>query len=331
MIAEPRFWRSQAPAARALALALSPGAAVYAAARRLKEAATRAAPAPLPVICVGNATLGGVGKTPFALMLADLLLGAGFRTAFLTRGYGGAARGPVFVDPSAHDARAVGDEALILAAAAPTIVARVRRAGAAAAAAQGFDVVVMDDGLQNLSVEKTLSILLVDAADPSGNGRMFPAGPLRESLSEAAARADALVLVGEGGGDVPGTEGLPRFRARLAPAARGSGRAAAFCGIGAPERFFASLEEAGYEVVATRAYSDHHRFSAREIAEIRGLAAAHAARLVTTAKDFARLDADARAGIEVLPVVMTVDDADRLTALATAAIARFPALAGGAP
>lgn len=331
MIEEPWFWRSRAPAARAVAFALAPGAAAYMAARKLKDASTRPAPAPLPIICVGNATLGGVGKTPFALMLAQMLTAAGRRTAFLTRGYGGSLRGPVLFDPAAHDARAVGDESLLLAAAGPTIVSRNRPAGAAFAAARDFEVVIMDDGFQNRTIAKSLSILLVDAADPCGNGLTFPAGPLRESLAEAAARAGAVVFVGEASGvEIPGAERLPRFRARVEPTARESGRVFAFCGIGAPARFFASLQTAGFEVVGTRAFPDHHFFSAREIADLRRLAGAASARLITTEKDRARLDPAGREGMEVLPVAMTIDDPDGLLSLAIRAIQEFRPANGAA-
>lgn len=332
MIQEPWFWRSRAPAARALALALAPGAAAYAAARRLKDAAVRPASTQIPVVCVGNATLGGVGKTPFALMLARMLRTHGWNTYFLSRGYGGALKGPLLVDPSRHDARDVGDEALLLANAGPAVVSRDRAAGVALAAANGADIVVMDDGFQNLSIEKALSLLLIDASDPCGNGMTFPAGPLREEMREAIARADAVVFVGDGrAAEIPGAERLPLFRARVAPLERRGGRVLAFCGIGAPDRFFNSLKEAGCVVVETRSFADHRFFTASEIAGLKTSADAASARLVTTAKDFARLPADQRDGIEVLEVAMTVDDPDKLLRLVKDATAAFRTRAKASP
>lgn len=330
MMKEPWFWRDRSFAGRAVAASLAPGAAVYDAARRWRARRIRAERPPLPVLCVGAATLGGVGKTPFAIMLAGLLRADGHTPHFLTRGYGGALAGPVLVDPDRHDARAVGDEALLLARVAPTVVARDRRAGARMAAESGADVVVMDDGYQNPSLAKTAAILLADAADPVGNGQVFPAGPLREPLSSALARADALVFtVAAADSEVAAhtyemAAGRPVFRVWVEPAARFDGEGvAAFCGIGAPERFFATLEKAGARIVFRAAFPDHHVYSQTEMERLRMQAAAAGARLVTTEKDFARLPDEQRAGIASLPVAMRCDAPDALAAFIAGAIARF--------
>jgi tetraacyldisaccharide 4'-kinase len=320
MIKEPWFWRADSPGAEAVGFMLSPLSALYDAGRRLKRATTRPERPPAPVVCIGNATVGGVGKTPFALMLAPLLAAHGFQPAFLTRGYGGREAGPTRVDPVAHAAAAVGDEALLLAAVAPTVVAKDRAAGARFAASLGADAVIMDDGFQNPAVEKAFSILLIDAAD--AGGRLLPAGPYREPLGEALARADAVVAVSDDGSAaaVPPAGGKPAFSAFLAPQISGAGaRAVAFCGIGRPARFFAALKRADYAVVGERSFPDHHVYARAEIDGLRREAREKSAALLTTAKDFARLPQNLREGVQVFRVVMKVDDPARLTALVAAA------------
>lgn len=327
MMKEPWFWRDKSFAGRAIAASLAPGAFLYDAARRWREANIRPAAPPVPVLCVGNATLGGVGKTPFALMLAALLREKGVEAHFLTRGYGGAARGPLRIDPSVHDARAVGDEALLLAAQAPTFVARDRVAGAHEAAKAGAKALIMDDGYQNPSLKKTLSILLTDADDPYGNGRLFPAGPLREPIEAALARADICVCVARGRNAAAQDEtgdGEPCFRAWLEPARPIPGhRLVAFAGIGRPQRFFEMLKGEGAEIIEAVGFPDHHPYSETEIARLKKIAAAADARLVTTEKDFVRLPPAARENIDICAVNMVCDDPARLSEIALSAIARF--------
>lgn len=329
MMKEPWFWREKTLAARLLAASLAPASAVYDAARRARYAGKHAFPAPLPVICIGAATVGGVGKTPFALMLAKLLKARGLDPHFLTRGYGGALKGPLKVDVETHDAAAVGDEALLLAAAAPTWVARDRPAGALAAKVAGADAVIMDDGFQNPSLEKTFSFLLTDADDPAGNGHLFPAGPLREPEGEALARAGAVVFVLREK-DAPRqpapVAGLPVFHAWLEPTvAPQPGRVVAFCGIGRPQRFFAALSRAGCDVVEAIGFPDHHRYNEATLSRLRKAAADRRARLITTEKDFTRMSGELRDGVEVFRVEMTCDNPEALAALAKAAIGRFSA------
>lgn len=325
MMQEPWFWREKTFVARAVSAGLAPAAFLYEGATRWRAANTRPEAPPVPVFCIGNATLGGSGKTPFALMLQRLLQDAGVNAHFLTRGYGGALRGPVNVLPS-HTALDVGDEALLLARAAPTIVARNRRNGARAAAEAGAEAIIMDDGYQNPAVAKTLSFLLTDAADPYGNGRVFPAGPLRETPASALARADAVVLVTSAGArsEIAPAALRADFRARLESAASLAGkRVVAFCGIARPQRFFATLQNAGAVVLEAVAFADHHRFSDAELARLRKLGVENSAALITTEKDFVRLPLAAREGIATLPVRMACDDPGRLKALALKAISDF--------
>jgi tetraacyldisaccharide 4'-kinase len=253
----------------------------------------------VPVICVGNPTLGGAGKTPAAIAVAQMLAAAGRRPFLLSRGYGGALAGPVRVDPARHRSADVGDEPLLLARFAPTVVARDRAAGADAARAAGADSIVMDDGFQNPGLHKNRSILVVDRRRGIGNGMVFPAGPLRVPLESQLRRAQALLLVGAGtAGDAVAAraqaQGLPVFHGRLEPdaqalAALQGRRVLAFAGIGDPGKFFATLREAGIDVGAEVSFPDHHRYRRIEARDLIERAEREGLILVTTEKDMARL------------------------------------------
>ncbi len=279
----------------------------------------------VPVICLGNPTVGGAGKTPAALAVGHLLLAAHERLFFLSRGYGGRLSGPVRVDPAVHTAAAVGDEPLLLARLAPTIVARDRLAGAEAARRAGAGVIVMDDGFQNPALVKELAILIIDDRRGIGNGRVIPAGPLRAPLETQISEADALVVVGQTDGLAAVIERARRhnltiFHGRLEPdratvAALGGRKVLAFAGIGDPEKFFATLSDAGVAVGECAAFADHHRYTAAEAQAL--IARADAANLVllTTEKDLARISGERRlaalaARANALPVRLVIDEAD---------------------
>jgi tetraacyldisaccharide 4'-kinase len=323
MMHPPAFWDrgGWAPAA------LAPAAWLWAVAGWLRARTTTPERAPLPVICVGNVTAGGAGKTPTALACLALLAERHGPDAVhaVTRGYGGGLPGPVRVDPERHTAAEVGDEALLLARVAPTWVARNRVAGAKAAAVAGARVVVLDDGFQNPTIAKDVSLLVVDGTAGFGNGRVMPAGPLREPVAAALDRADAVIVVGD---DTYGVAArvaaldpaLPVLTARIEPDAavasslRGA-RVIAFAGIGRPEKFFATLAECAADVVARRSFPDHHRFTGADLAWLAAEAEREGARLVTTEKDWVRLDAESRAGITAVPVTLAVDRAALATVL----------------
>jgi len=321
----PRFWYS-APGAAAAALA--PAAAAWTWRPRRRLARAPAERPRVPVVCVGNLTAGGAGKTPVALAIAERLCADGLAVHMLTRGYRGRARGPLSVDPAVHDAGAVGDEALLLAAAAPTWVARDRAAGARAAAAAGARAIVMDDGFQNPSLAKDLSILVVDGETGFGNGRVMPAGPLREPPADGLARADAVVVLGEDRAGVAraaagrdfGRGPLPVLTGRLRPpeaeAAAWRGRdVVAFAGIGRPEKLFDTLEAAGARLVARVGFPDHHAYTPEEVMRLLEMAAAAGATPVTTAKDRVRLPEAVRGSVAVLPVAVAWDEPARLDGL----------------
>jgi len=303
----PVFW-AQPPGL--LSELLLPVGAGWEAAGRLRHSFARPYRPPVPVLCVGNLVAGGSGKTPVALALAAHFVSRGTAVQIVTRGYGGRLGGPVRVDPARHDAAAVGDEALLLAARAPCWVARDRAEGVRAAVAARARMVLLDDGFQNPGIAKTLSFLVVDAAYGFGNGRVIPAGPLRESLARGLSRANAVVLLGAGA--QPGCSeslaigrALPVLHASLRPVAgqRLAGlRLLAFAGIGRPDKFFATLRALGAELVDTRPFPDHHPFRDGEIDRLVRIAERARARLVTTAKDIVRVPAAKRAAIEVLEV-----------------------------
>jgi tetraacyldisaccharide 4'-kinase len=298
--------------------ALSPLSSLTAAltARRLRRPA---ADPGIPVICVGTAGVGGAGKT---IVVLDLLARLPQRPAALTRGYGGRLAGPLLVDRDVHGPRDVGDEALLLAAVAPTIVARDRAAGARLALAEGAGVIVMDDGLQNPAVKKTISLLVIDGGYGFGNGRLLPAGPLREPVAAAAARCQAAIIIGldETGALLHLPPGLPVLRASLAPdCAQGLGHrpVLAFAGIGRPEKFFRSVRALGADLVATRAFGDHHAYSDSDAHRLLETAASLGATLVTTQKDFVRLPAPLRAVSLVVEVRLAWEDERALARVLT--------------
>jgi tetraacyldisaccharide 4'-kinase len=305
----PDFWHEPPGLAAAL---LAPAGAAWEAAAWLRRAVARPYRAPVPVICIGNLVAGGSGKTPVVLSLAGVLAGQAIAAHVVTRGYGGSLAGPVRVDPAQHDAAAVGDEALLLAARAPCWVARDRAAGIAAAVEAGAAAILLDDGFQNPNVAKDLSLVVVDAEYGFGNGRMIPAGPLREPVTAGLARADAVVLVGAAAEPADVHEAsCPVLRAALEPRSgeRFDGvRIVAFAGIGRPEKFFATLRRLGAALVTAEPFADHHRYREAEIARLRESAAREDARLVTTAKDWVRLPPSWRAGIEVLEVEIRWQD-----------------------
>ena len=325
MMRRPAFW---AAGSGGLALrSLAPLGCLYGAAVRFRLRRSRPERVGVPVICIGNIVVGGAGKTPTALAVASELLRSGVRPHFLTRGYGGREAGPLHVDLKRHTARQVGDEALLLANAAPTWVARDRLAGARMAEANGADCIVMDDGFQNPSLYKDLSVIVVDRGYGFGNGRLLPAGPLREPVGEALVRAQAFVVIGTSiaGGNGTGLDGavlpdgLPVLQASFVPLPTqrsvAGDRVAAFAGIGRPEKFFETLRESGADLVFTRSFADHHPYQPVEIMEMVEVAAELGARLLTTEKDFMRLDADARAMVEAYRVMLAFEDENALQRL----------------
>ena len=335
-LSAPSFWwRPPGPAA----FALAPFGWIYGAITASRMGRKPAHTAAVPVICVGNFTVGGTGKTPFALALAEGLKARGERPVFLTRGYGGRLSGgpPVLLDPARHGPLDAGDEPLLLATSGPVVIAADRAAGARLAEGLG-SVILMDDGLQNPALAKTVSLALVDAASGTGNGFCLPAGPLRAPVARQLAHVDALMTIGDGDAASPveaaaRARGLPVFRASLAAREAGwlkGARVLAFAGIGRPERFAQSLRNAGAEVAQTRFFGDHHAFTETDAQDLLERAARGGLALVTTAKDRVRLGtgegdtALARLArqAQVLNVEMRVEDPQGLAAFLEARLSQ---------
>jgi len=314
----PRFWWQPSPSLRANLL--RPAGLIYTsiATRRMRRQGEKA---DLPVICIGNFTVGGAGKTPTALAVARILDEAGESPAFLSRGYGGRLRGPVQVRQT-HTAQDVGDEPILLSRAARTIVSHDRRAGARLSYEVGSTVVVMDDGLQNPSLIKDCAIAVVDAPTGIGNGLPLPAGPLRAPLEAQWPLIDAVVVIGAGEpgqwiAEEAGERGKRVFRARLEPEPAAmkeleGKQVLAFAGIGRPEKFFDTLRACGALVEATHAFPDHHRYTPGELAALRQEAEARGFQAVTTEKDFARITGatawDSWPDLIRLPVRLQIDN-----------------------
>lgn len=341
---EPIWWYTDTPSWQSRAL--QPAAAVYdwATRRRIYNAAPYAAP--LPVICVGNFTAGGTGKTPTALLVADIVEQLGGAPWFLSRGYGGRLDGQERVDPQRHTAAEVGDEPLLLAARAPTVTSINRALGAEFIArhAPAKAVIVMDDGLQNPTLAKRLTIAVVDAARGIGNGRVIPAGPLRGAIDFQIARTDVIIVNGATGtrareqiGHSADDHLVPILAAQPIAKTEKPGtrafadrRVVAFAGIANPDRFFALLEREGAEIAERFAFADHETLSAADAARLLAACERQRAELVTTEKDFVRLAgldgarADVRATAKTLGIELTMPDDDRATLTGLIAAAMTP-------
>lgn len=324
----PRWWydreRRHAPMTRML---LKPLSWIWAAATARRIARAEPIDPGVPVISVGNLTVGGSGKTPVAREALRLLHEAGIDAHALSRGYGGRLKGPLLVDAAVHTAADVGDEPLMLSLGGPAWIARDRVAGARAAAEAGAMAVVLDDAHQNPSLKKSLSLVVVDGETrdgewPFGDGGVFPSGPMREPLRAGLARADAVVVLMPG--DIPhadpelvaALEPLPVFVARLVPAAPPPpGPLVGFAGIAKPWKVERSLKAAGCDLVDFAPFPDHAAYAEGELKALAERAAVFDAGLVTTEKDWVRLPPEWRDRVTAWPVRARFEDEAALDAL----------------
>jgi len=274
----------------------------------------------IPVVCIGNLSAGGTGKTPTCLSVLEIVKESGIvkNPHFLMRGYGGAERGPLLVDRNKHSAWDVGDESLILSEAAPTIVSADRYSGAKLASAYGADLVIMDDGLQNPGIHKDIKIIVVNGEMGFGNGRVMPAGPLREPLQSGLKKADAFLLIGEDRTNVTSLlPDKPLFHGKLEVAKDDvppkDQPYLAFAGLGYPEKFFNFLtQDLKYDIVESIAFADHCPYARNDLLVLREKAKAQGAKLITTKKDFLRLPKGYKEDVFVLPVTMHIKNSDAL-------------------
>lgn len=320
----PNFWYDTiTPQARLIALCLTPLSWLYNTGRKLHQSLPSTVHrSPIPVLCIGNLTAGGSGKTPTALAVMNLIRTNNLaqNPVFLTRGYGGRIKTPTLVDPSHHTAHDTGDEALLLAQAAPTIVSPDRAAGAGFAAQNGFDLIVMDDGFQNRSLAKTLSLVVIDGASGFGNGRLIPAGALREPVTEGTRRADGFVLIGDNAHNIRAQlpPDKPVFKAQITVPktwiADTKSSYIAFCGLGRPEKFKRTLERQNIKIAARLEFPDHHAFTPADLDKLIQTALNHKARLITTEKDALRLPPTfaTQHPLDILPIELVFSEPDEL-------------------
>lgn len=327
-MAEPSFWQMRH---HPLSLALTPLAWLYGGLEAARRRLTHAQHPGKPVICVGNLTAGGAGKTPTVRWLAEKIAAQGHQPAILSRGYGGSEKGPLKVDRQTHHATRVGDEPLMLAADWPVYVGADRIQSLRLAVQDGADVLIKDDGFQNPSLAHHFNLIVVDGASGLGNQRLLPSGPMRQPLSVALERLDALLVIGEARHhslaflmDAVEAFGKPIFHGRVQATGHGSGKVHGFCGIARPQKFQASLVAQGYEIDGFTSFADHHDFTEAEAATL----LAHDKPLITTEKDMARLQgapadsARARLAAEaaVLPIALEIAGEAALLAAISRAI-----------
>lgn len=342
---EPKFWGQENPTWQAHLLA--PFAALYG----LGEATHRFFCKPQipskPVICVGNLTIGGAGKTPTTRWLAQYLKTQGRNPAILSRGYGGSVKTkhPIRIDAAQiwqYRATQIGDEPLLLAQDAPTYISPDRHRSMRVAAQCGHDCAIKDDGFQNPNMRHCFNLIVIDKTTAIGNGRLLPAGALRQPLSIALQKTDALLILGEKTApahkslddllEQASTYNIPLFYGQVKPDANiKPKRVFAYCGIAHPQKFYATLEQAGYEIVGTKEFSDHHNFTEKEAQMLCTLAAQYDVPLMTTEKDYMRLHnmppKSARAKLrlvsEALPIQLHIENAEALHQLIEAALTGF--------
>ncbi len=313
----PKFWQNKS----IVSCLLRPVSSLYYALISCRKQNTLPYHSRLPLLCIGNAVIGGAGKTPTAISLCHLLKQQGYHPAFISRGYGGSLskEHALEVNPKHHNAMQVGDEPLLLAKHAPVFIGKDRVAAVKLAEQkEGVDVLIMDDGLQNQTIEKTASLLVMQGNYGIGNGYLFPAGPLREPLTKALEKTQAVLIIGD---DTSGTAEIvgnkPIFFGQLEvdetlfpPSDK---TYVAFAGIAHPSRFFATLKERNYTIAKTIAFADHYPYKPKDMGMLNELAQKHCASLITTEKDWVRLANHSKEQIYQLPVVLSIKDEALIT------------------
>ena len=305
----PEFWQHNKLPAKLL----TPLGELYALATRLRLKFKKSKKVNVPVICIGNLTAGGTGKTPTAISLAIMLQNAGLYPNFISRGYRGTLS-QAQVNPLTHTAQQVGDEPLLLARIAPTFINADRYQAALMAQNNQAECIIMDDGFQNPSLYKDLSLIVVDGTVGFGNKKCIPAGPLREHITDGIKRAQAALIIGEDVYNLAQTLPLPCFRGKIKPILPDlkTNRVVAFAGIGRPQKFYISLQELGIEMIKTFDFPDHHTYTTAELQAILAYAAEHQAQVITTTKDFVKIPTSLQPQFSVLEITVQWEKAEEL-------------------
>ena len=311
----PRFWGTK----NLLSTALLPAAALYYIGTQIRHRFSTPEILRVPVICVGNITAGGAGKTPVAIAIGEMLARKNINAFYVSRGYGGSARGPVLVDRHAHSAAEVGDEPLLLARVLPTVVGKNRVAAAKLAIAHGAELIVMDDGFQNPTVHKDLSFVVIDRRLSFGNERLIPSGPLREPVKTGLSRANALIIVNPANFLPTALPHIPAIIARSklvedVTILEGK-KILAFCGIANPKKFYDSLRAIGAQLVEKISFADHHLYTRKELDSLRAKARAGGLQLVTTEKDAVRLPDDFKTEVRIAGLELMFENPDFIESL----------------
>lgn len=295
----PRFWQSDG----LVPMLLTPFAWIYGAATQWRLKLKTPHKCKAKVICIGNITAGGVGKTPVAMAMAEKYLKEGKKVFFVTRGYKGKLKN-ILVDLEKHTPEETGDEARLLAGIAPTIIAPQRELGAEKAVRLGAEIIIMDDGFQNPGLYKDESWLVFDGTVGIGNGKIIPAGPLRETLENGQKRADYILIMGEDKTGLTEKCQLPVYHGKLKPLpfSLENRRVLAFAGIGHPEKFYQTLKSMGYQTVITKDFPDHYAYKKDDLVALNTEASEAGLSLVTTEKDYVKLSQSAQRNISCLKV-----------------------------
>lgn len=298
---QPSFWKEVS----LYNFLLFPFSIIYQLISCIKNAVSRPYKPSKPVICIGNVTVGGAGKTPTAIAIAKIITDMGKKPVFLTRGYGGSLRVTTIVNPDIHKAKDTGDEPILLSRVATTIVSKNRVTGAKLACEKDFDVIIMDDGLQNPTIEKTISLLVIDGSYGIGSGYIIPAGPLRESLKSGLSKVEAVVFIGDDKKYILSKledKKIIKAKIKAKKHDKKTDKYVAFCGLGNPDKFFNTLVENGYNVREKKEFPDHYNYKQQDIDDLKNLAKSWNAKLITTEKDYVRLSNVHKKDIETLPI-----------------------------
>lgn len=317
----PQFWyATDNHTSLTKAKLLWPVSKLYQFGTTLNRVITSQKKSPIPVICIGNLTMGGGGKTPTARAVLNLVKQHGkFQTpCFLMRGYGGADSGPTEVNPNIHTSYHVGDEALMQSKYAPTIISRNRFLGATLAKDLGYDLIVMDDGFQNPKLKKDLSLIVIDGGFGFGNGLTFPSGPLREPIEKGTKRAHGAVIINrQKDTDLSALGTFKQFDGTIKLLNKGGPdegkKVIAFAGIARPEKFFNTLEGNDYKIHAHYSFPDHHIYKRDELENIVSQAKQEKISVITTEKDWIRLSEKWKSEISYLKISVELDDRFKTT------------------